>query len=71
VNLILSWDTRRVKVNVQGQPPTSAVVFAHNTLWFDECLFDFSLQGAPPPMGQQIAETLLAQNGNAVALPHP
>jgi hypothetical protein len=71
VNLILSWNNRPVRTIVEGKEPSIGTVSVPNTLSFEECLFDFSFQGIPPPNGQQITETLLAQNGHTVTFPHP
>jgi len=76
VNLILAWD--KVPVTLIAVPPNSEdkshPVTVHTNLTgpaieFDNCLFDFSFQTAPPPKGQQLSTTLLAQNLASVTLP--
>ena len=71
INLILSWKNRPVKGGVPGKQITEGAASVPNTLGFEDCLFDFSFQGVPPPNGQQIAEDLLAQNGNTITFMRP
>ena len=70
VNLIIAWNARPTTLHVEGQPDLPLSLSA-NALVFEECLFDFSFQGVPPPFGQQLTETLLAQNSPTLKLPHP
>jgi hypothetical protein len=75
VNLILSWSNRPIKItegaHPAARPPTFGTVSTPNTIKFEDCLFDFSIQATPPPEGQRATETLLAQNGNTVIFPQP
>jgi len=71
VNLILDWkDPSQTTFHLEGHPPMRTKI-SGNTLQFEECLFSFSIQGVPPTTGQQVTETLLAQNGPRPQLPHP
>ncbi len=41
------------------------------TLYFENCLFEFSSTDVPPPSGRNLTGTLLAQNGNTLRVPNP
>jgi hypothetical protein len=70
IDLILAWNEHSFTLQVEGNPPMPSV-FSGNTLAFEDCLFDFSVRGVPPPVGQAVTETLLAQNASTLKLPHP
>lgn len=71
VNLIIAWKNRQSELRIEGEDKTRPLSLSGNALEFENCLFVFSVQGEPPPKGQEITETLLAQNGNTLKLPSP
>jgi hypothetical protein len=70
IELILAWNQHPVTLKVEGHPPMPTVI-SGNTLAFEDCLLDFTVRGIPPPIGQEVTETLLAQNASTLKLPHP
>lgn len=71
VHLILAWKNTVETFRIEGHPPVSVSNFSGNALEFEECLFSFRITSVPPPTGQQLTETLLAQNSTTLKLPHP
>jgi hypothetical protein len=76
INLILAWDKMPFTITlVPPTPEDKTPPEVHQTtlsgpaIEFENCMFDFSLQGPPPEKGQQISTTLLAQNMSSVMLP--
>jgi len=70
VKLILAWKNRIVHYRVDAPPARSGEVsISGPSLLFEDCLFDFSVDGIPHPSGQKVTETLLAQNANTLELP--
>jgi len=70
INFKLEWKGEVINMHVEGGPLLS-VAMSGNTLQFENCLFEFTLEGVPPPVGQKVTEVLLAQNSNTLKLPHP
>lgn len=72
VRLIISWNNRPSVIypSVPGKDlkPIPAPI-SGNAIEFEDCLFDFTIKDVPPPDGQRIAETLLAQNATTLTLP--
>jgi hypothetical protein len=71
VDLILTWEDHRGGLTLGGKVRDTIVSVSGNALEFEDCYFVFSIPGIPPPSGQQITETLIAQNGPTLKLPHP
>jgi hypothetical protein len=70
VNVVLAWNERPSEIHIEGHAPMS-LSLSGNALEFENCLFVFSVQGVPPPTGQQLTESLLAQNTATLRLPRP
>jgi hypothetical protein len=50
---------------------TTAEISGGPELTFTNCLFAFSISKTPPPGGQKMTETLLAQNAEKMSIPRP
>jgi hypothetical protein len=60
VNLIMEWKDYPATIQVIGKPESVLPVkFSGKALWFDSCLFEFSIEAPPPPIGQKLTQTLL------------
>jgi hypothetical protein len=73
INLILEFknDRRFVKSVDAGKAHTiGQTVVSGPTMEFVDCLLDFSVVGKPTPYGQQLAQSVLAQNGAKIILPN-
>jgi hypothetical protein len=70
INLMLEWKGEVIGMQVEGKPPMT-VKMSGNTMEFENCLLEFTVQGVPPPIGQKVTEVLLAQNTESLKLPHP
>lgn len=70
ITLKLEWKGEVIGLQMKGRPPMT-IKMSGNTLEFEKCLFEFTFQGVPPPVGQQVTEVLLAQNSDTLKLPHP
>jgi len=68
VNLILAWKNQTIPMQFGGGQVVNTA-FNQSTLNFENCIFVFSIPNAPPPSGEQITRTLLAQNGPTLVLP--
>lgn len=74
INLILAWDKEPFTMTLEGRGSEDPNRIIHPTLSgpaieFENCVFNFSFQTAPPPKGQQFSTALLAQNAASVSLP--
>jgi hypothetical protein len=76
INLIFAWDKTPftftfVPPNPEDKTPPKIVTttLSGPAIEFEDCLFEFSLQGPPPRRGQQISTALLVQDASSVALP--
>jgi hypothetical protein len=75
INLFLKWTGQqhiRMGIFPKGQAETNNVVdWTPNgdALTFDQCLFDFRLQGPPSESGQKVAQGLLAQSTAIIGIP--
>lgn len=74
INLILAWDKEPFTLTIVGRGPGDPNKVIQTTLsgpaiQFENCLFVFEFQNPPPPNGQRIATTLLAENATSVSLP--
>jgi hypothetical protein len=69
VDLILTWQNHKGELSINGKPRGTIVSVSGNAIEFEDCLFDFTFQNAPSPVGQEIAETLLSQNASTLKIP--
>jgi hypothetical protein len=74
INLILAWDKEPFTLTLVGRGPGDPSKIIHTTLsgpaiQFENCLFSFMFQNSPPPNGQRLSTTLLAENATSVSLP--
>lgn len=74
INLILAWDKAPFTITIVGRGPEDPSKIVHTTLsgpaiQFENCLFVLTFQNPPPPNGQRLATTLLAENATSVSLP--
>jgi hypothetical protein len=67
ISLILAWDKEPFSVTIAGSG--SQVRLSGPAIQFEHCLFNFSFQTSPPPHGQRLSTTLLAQDISFVSLP--
>ena len=73
VNIILylpSEEGTRIMNNL-GLLGTTRTKLEGQSVTFEDCLFQFSASTLPPPSGQKMTESLLAQNENLLTLQHP
>jgi hypothetical protein len=69
VNLILALNNSHVSMKLKEIPfPLPMHGSAPQTLFFVDCIFNFSFTSAPSPEGQKITEYLLAQNADRAIL---
>jgi hypothetical protein len=71
INLILALKEYNAAYQVFTNPPASGTVnvSVDHTLEFHDCLFDITLQAAPPQPGQELTRFLLAESGGDIVLP--
>jgi hypothetical protein len=74
ISLILAWDKEPFTWTLVGRGPQDPSKVLHMTLsapaiQFENCLFVFEFQNPPPPNGQRLSTTLLAENATSVSLP--
>jgi hypothetical protein len=74
ISLILAWDKEPFTMTIVGRGPEDPSKIIHTTLsgpaiQFENCLFNLTFQNSPPPNGQRLSTTLLAQNPTSVSLP--
>jgi|CZKH01.1.fsa_nt_gi hypothetical protein len=74
INLFLKWTGQHMRMGIFPKPNSEATTVVDTTyngdaLTFDQCLFDFRLQGTPSESGQKVAQGLLAQNKAIIAIP--
>lgn len=74
ISLILAWDKEPFTLTVVGRGPEDPTKIMHTTLsgptiQFEDCFFSLMFQNPPPPNGQRLSTTLLAQNATSVSLP--
>jgi len=74
ISLILAWDKEPFTMTLAGRGPEDPAkiiqtTFSGPAIQFENCLFSFSFQTSPPPHGQRLTTTLLAQNASTVSLP--
>ncbi|HKW64542.1 MAG TPA: hypothetical protein VJN89_18465 [Candidatus Acidoferrum sp.] len=65
VDWIIGWQISDVPAD-KSQPPSERKIAY--TLVFEDCLFDFVIEGIPPAAGQKVIEAVLAQTGNRITL---
>jgi hypothetical protein len=70
INLKLEWRGEVIGFQIEGKPPM-AMKMSGETMEFENCLFQFTIQGVPPPTGQEVTAVLLAQNSDTLRLPRP
>jgi hypothetical protein len=74
ISLILAWDKEPFTLTLVGRGPEDPTKIIHTTLsgpaiQFENCLFVFDFQNSPPPNGQRLSTTLLAENATSLSLP--
>jgi len=76
ISLILAWDKEPFMatlrpISPQDKTPAKNIPLTMTgpAIDFQNCLFSFSFQNPPPPNGQRLATTLLAENADSVSLP--
>jgi hypothetical protein len=74
INLILAWDKEPFTWTLVGRGPQDPSKILHMTVsapavQFENCLFVFEFQNSPPPNGQRLSTTLLAESATSVSLP--
>jgi hypothetical protein len=73
INLILAWDQEPFTLTLVGKGPDPSKIvhtrLSGPAIQFENCLFSFTFQNPPPPNGQRLSTTLLAENATSVALP--
>ena len=74
ITLILAWDKEPFTMTLVGRGPKDPTKIIPTTLsgpaiQFENCLFVFEFQNSPPPNGQRLATTLLAENATSLSLP--
>lgn len=74
INLIVDWNKVPITLVLVGKTPeepseTKHVLVTGHAIQFEDCVFHLAIQNTPPPEGQRLATTLLAQNATNVALP--
>lgn len=74
ISLILAWDKEPFTLTIGGSGSEGPPKIIHTTLsgpaiQLENCLFKFEFQNPPPPNGQRLATTLLAENTTSVSLP--
>jgi hypothetical protein len=70
VAVILRWENHVVDRETNEKGGGLSMTTSGNTLYFTDCLFDFSIeQRSPPQSVQQLARTVLSQTGTTIQLP--
>ncbi len=74
ISLILAWDKEPFTWTLVGRGPQDPSKILHVTvsapaIQFENCLFIFEFQNSPPPNGQRLSATLLAENSTSVSFP--
>ncbi len=69
VSLIVAVTKLPVTVQIETSPPVSwSTTMDSDTLFFENCAFNFSFDYPPPQEGQRVAESLLAQSATFARL---
>jgi hypothetical protein len=69
VKLIVGFKNYNVAISTENVVLATGPVSENNTLFFQDCLFDFEFAHTPPDKGQEITERLLADNNAILTLP--
>lgn len=74
ISLILAWDKAPFTLVLVGKGPqdptkTFQVEMSGPAIQFENCLFVLAFQNPPPPNGQRLSTTLLAENTSSISLP--
>jgi hypothetical protein len=69
-SLVVHITNRPSDLQVVGKPQTSILTtWTGDTLYFENCLFNFSLPNSPPKQGQEFTKQLLSKNGPIHEIP--
>jgi hypothetical protein len=73
IKLIVSFYNRPVRITASREgktlPPVEGTVTNPSTLRFEHCLFNLTFSATPPPLGQQLAGSLLSANTETIDFP--